>query len=86
MVTLTRWVGKCRNGHPFALDLEPGENNNPKNQYCSCGAARMRMSAVQGRVSETKCSSKCTGAVGPSCDCECGGRNHGAGFLQPAAR
>lgn len=24
-----------------------------------------------------KCSAKCQNATGPSCECECGGRNHG---------
>lgn len=24
---------------------------------------------------------RCTGAVGPSCDCPCGGVNHGSGLL-----
>lgn len=35
---------------------------------------------VYGRFVETVvCGSKCTGAVGPSCDCSCGGANHGGG-------
>lgn len=34
---------------------------------------------VDGHVSPAvTCGSKCTGAVGPSCDCSCGGANHGA--------
>lgn len=27
------------------------------------------------------CNSKCMGAIGPNCECRCGGKNHGAGFL-----
>lgn len=27
------------------------------------------------------CHPRCIGAVGPSCDCPCGGRNHGAGYI-----
>jgi len=27
------------------------------------------------------CNSKCMGAVGPNCECSCGGKNHGAGFV-----
>lgn len=29
------------------------------------------------------CDGKCTGAVGPSCDCQCGGENHGTGRVVP---
>lgn len=27
------------------------------------------------------CNAQCMGARGPSCECSCGGRNHGAGFV-----
>lgn len=27
------------------------------------------------------CNAKCMGAIGPSCECSCGGKNHGAGFI-----
>lgn len=41
----------------------------------------MRGEAVRGRVVESiKCGGKCLNAIGPSCDCSCGGENHGAGF------
>jgi hypothetical protein len=29
------------------------------------------------------CDGRCTGASGPSCDCQCGGVNHGSGMLVP---
>lgn len=33
---------------------------------------------IYGRyVEEIVCNAKCMGAVGPSCDCSCGGQNHG---------
>lgn len=42
-----------------------------------CGA-RVTLTAVKGRyVEEIPCSAKCRNAVGPSCDCSCGGTNHG---------
>lgn len=34
---------------------------------------------VGSHVPEIKCGAKCRNAVGPSCDCSCGGKNHGAG-------
>ena len=32
---------------------------------------------------ETRCAcdGRCTGAIGPSCDCQCGGENHGTGAV-----
>jgi hypothetical protein len=30
---------------------------------------------------QTPCDGRCTGAIGPSCDCQCGGENHGTGAL-----
>lgn len=31
------------------------------------------------REEKCKCDSRCVNASGPSCDCQCGGENHGAG-------
>lgn len=37
------------------------------------------------RLAEEKsycpCDDRCTGARGPTCDCPCGGKNHGQGYL-----
>ena len=45
-----------------------------------CGGHGATFSVVQGSFSESvKCGGKCRGAVGPSCDCQCGGENHGSG-------
>ncbi len=35
---------------------------------------------VQDRV-QCKCDDRCTSARGPLCECQCGGKNHGAGLL-----
>lgn len=38
----------------------------------------LRWEQLQGRFSaERECDARCMGAVGPSCDCQCGGENHG---------
>ena len=31
-------------------------------------------------VPDQKCGGKCVNAIGPSCECSCGGKNHGAGY------
>jgi len=46
---------------------------------CVCGR-RMEPREVQGSVTTTKCGAKCRSSKGPSCECACGGANHGAGF------
>lgn len=44
----------------------------------ACGALRLGR-AVIGRVVETiKCGARCRASKGPTCDCSCGGHNHGA--------
>jgi len=50
---------------------------------CACGK-QLKIEhgrALYGRyVTTTICSDKCTGASGPSCDCQCGGMNHGGKY------
>lgn len=39
----------------------------------------MKVTAVKGTVNVDKsCNARCMGAVGPSCDCSCGGELHGS--------
>ena len=48
---------------------------------CQCGASvNVEMgNPVYGRYAEAVvCNDKCMGATGNSCDCSCGGMNHGA--------
>lgn len=51
---------------------------------CACGGELEHMGRVEGdRLTQTKylcpCDGRCTGALGPNCDCQCGGANHGSG-------
>lgn len=42
----------------------------------------MRVRVVEGNFSpDHVCDSRCTGAIGHSCDCQCGGVNHGSAWL-----
>lgn len=44
---------------------------------CVCGA-EMNWKELKASTNEAhQCDQRCTSAVGPSCDCSCGGRNHG---------
>lgn len=53
---------------------------------CSCGGkikymgyVRAGFSSMLDDRSECPCDARCTNAPGPSCDCSCGGKNHGTG-------
>lgn len=49
------------------------------NRRCpSCGDEAREHHEVKGQTNETKCDARCTGARGHSCECQCGGKNHGA--------
>ena len=38
----------------------------------------LEFNQLKGRYAENReCNGVCMGAVGPSCDCQCGGENHG---------
>ena len=44
--------------------------------YCSgCGMSARHVPIVAGEGVK-ECNAVCMGAVGPSCDCKCGGENH----------
>lgn len=67
-------MGRCRKGHVvlgFYADLRGGWLT------CPCGSQAVSRSFTT-KVTATKCGGKCTSAVGPKCECECGGRRHGS--------
>lgn len=45
---------------------------------CTCGA-QVSLKRVMGVVNDHVCDARCMGATGPSCECSCGGKNHGSG-------
>jgi hypothetical protein len=57
---------------------------------CACGGTFQEMgeTTAYGTLRQevghvTPCDSRCTGALGPNCDCPCGGENHGKGITVP---
>lgn len=57
------------------------QNNGGADIRCLACRAECVSNVVWGRfVAEVVCNAKCTGAVGHSCDCSCGGVNHGGKF------
>lgn len=44
---------------------------------CHKCSAEMSFSAVSGEVTEKPCGARCMASTGPTCECACGGKNHG---------
>ncbi|MBB3752579.1 hypothetical protein FHT44_005091 [Mycolicibacterium sp. BK634] len=50
--------------------------------WCADHQRHLTWNQLQGRVNPDKeCNGVCMGAVGPSCDCACGGENHGTNHV-----
>jgi hypothetical protein len=78
-----RYIGKCPQGHGNRYDADAVFANRSRGigDILVCTACRMavKVRAIAGRVTEQPCGARCLGAVGPACDCQCGGENHGGG-------
>lgn len=46
---------------------------------CTCGRS-VELTQVAGERSEKKCDGRCIHAKRSSCECSCGGENHGTGW------
>lgn len=46
----------------------------------SCGKARRAFGVFGKFSSKHKCGAKCLASKGPTCECSCGGKNHGASY------
>ena len=84
--TLARHFYRCGD----CLSVTAADTEKPvRNAFCgACGGKLEHMGRVGpkgGRMVRDElrcpCDGRCTGAKGPSCDCQCGGANHGSGLL-----
>lgn len=77
-----RFIGRCGNGH--SVSGTNGDFVGGGLIRCGCGlVATVRCMTV--RITDHQCGPKCTSALGPVCDCTCGGENHGADHRMVAA-
>lgn len=84
-----RWYVRCRDCvEPFVVVLPRGEQPwRLAEATCACGGKLEVMGSVRdmrgGTWERTEhisvCDDRCTCAVGPKCECPCGGANHGTG-------
>lgn len=80
-----RWIGRCRTckavvKHEIAADAaKPGWSlAHRRNGYCATCDRVVVLNMVLGSHSDKHtCGARCTSAVGPNCECSCGGENHG---------
>lgn len=77
-----RFLGRCENCiRPIAME-DADTFSDVKLINCpDCGTSRIRLERVYGTVERMACDSRCEGAVGSSCICSCGGRNHGGRYM-----
>lgn len=79
-IATTGQILRCGRKHTTKLDNDWRSLDAHWDAYgymrCHCGAP-VKMTQIQGRVTDTKCGARCTSATGPVCDCECGGNRHG---------
>ena len=94
---LERWFGRCRiKGCKYSRVVDSpyvdGKiihyNGINRDELRSIGAwcddhnTFLTWNQLKGRVNPNKeCNGVCMGAVGPSCDCSCGGENHGKNHI-----
>lgn len=67
-------IGKCGRGHSVSATLE---DVCAGWIACDCGSHAIAK-AVKVTFRAIACDGRCTSAMGPSCSCSCGGRNHGS--------
>jgi hypothetical protein len=81
---ITRKDCPCGAGRTSALSAFHGDTATCFGDLCvacrGCGRNRGAQS-VRGKVStKHACGAKCLTSTGPSCECSCGGKNHGGGY------
>jgi hypothetical protein len=70
-----RYLGQDGQAYPAALD----SFTDGAIVVCACGHS-VHLKVLRGtRNADKRCDARCMSATGPSCECACGGANHGAG-------
>ena len=82
------FLGKCECGKINRVKVDPAQFkagwsvflNGKTNILCArCECGRLvYLKALLSRVTDKPCGGGCMNAYGPTCDCSCGGENHGS--------
>lgn len=73
-----RVIGSCQ---ACGAGIATAGVNDKEIGRCPACDTRVELRMVYGAHSAVPCNGSCMGAVGPNCDCACGGANHGQWFL-----
>lgn len=73
-------VAVTADGTPFTLD-----NGSARVPCRGCGEPRLARRVIGKFSAKHKCNAKCLHSKGFSCECSCGGKNHGAGYSAEGA-
>lgn len=82
--TATRYFGRCEFGQCKHRGVTETliDNRWPDGPCPSHGNRFMVWRPLKATYNITKeCNGRCMGAIGPACDCSCGGDNHGTNSL-----
>ena len=76
----TRFVGKCTACvYPVNITNETAQLDRLQFKCPGC-AAPLQLDRVYGTLTRDTCDASCMGAIGPICQCACGGANHGGRY------
>lgn len=66
------------NGRPVSRSrvLTGGVREANGRTLVSCCGTSVEVKPIRGTVTDKPCGTRCTSAIGPSCDCDCGGERH----------
>ena len=70
--------GHTRTIH-YRVDLLRGEVRAGSESICICGN-QISGDEITGVSTSHKCDPRCVNAIGPLCECSCGGKNHGGAY------
>ena len=73
------WVQAAQSGSYAVERLPGGWNRNDAFGCLGCGRA-FKVTTIRGRRTGHTCDARCMASKGPSCECSCGGKNHGGAY------
>jgi hypothetical protein len=77
------FLGKCDACIRPVRAEDPAEQGDHVRRPCPDCGRPASMERLYGTVTHMQCDIRCEGAGGPSCDCACGGINHGGAWSKP---
>jgi hypothetical protein len=79
----TYWMdqnGNWQNAAQGTFTQREVKADRPPDVYCIRHHYPLQFRAIEGVVTECPCDARCTGAKGHTCECSCGGANHGRDY------